>query len=389
MTSSSPGKATIYLCSSESHRDSRGWISPTGNVTRSSNAVKDFPLSMRAATYTSLFGKFDPKSYTEDLVVCSTGTCSWDPFATLGVSAECTNAGVEKGPGDVQFIPGGTTNKFQNTSFVVTPYSSVPNLPSNSSDFLRFSSIYRGEQENIGMDCTLRFCVHVVNSTIVNGTLSDTVLESHCDSRLQANESPPTANSSRLNVFASSLAPQYILSPMFIDSINLEWYSVYFKGLLLGSMGPSTPVPLEIVLALQKNNSLDIPARMNDLASALSRELRQSCSGRTEVAGKALTAVSIVHIRWRWMVLPMVMEVLGIVFFVAILVVGKRSQARLWKTSSLAALFHGVVLEGGEEEVEVEVETIWDMEWKAKRMWVRLESEGIGVARLVKVDGEG
>lgn len=96
--------------------------------------------------------------------------------------------------------------------------------------------------------------------------------------------------------------------------------------------------------------------------------------------------MTLVRINWYWFILPVVVECLSVGFFVWLLVCNGFSNARLWKGSLVAALYHSMDVrrgEGGERGME----GLFDMELVAEKMAIELLDvvEGGGVrSRLVR-----
>ncbi|KAJ5094581.1 hypothetical protein N7456_010442 [Penicillium angulare] len=98
------------------------------------------------------------------------------------------------------------------------------------------------------------------------------------------------------------------------------------------------------------------------------------------VYGKSSVTKVFVTVRWLWMILPTILVVFGSIFLVMTIVLSKRSQLPLWKSSALASYYHG--LERNVEDDHAEYLTAAIMEKKAGREDVRLQpSESNG--RLV------
>ncbi|KAL2839515.1 hypothetical protein BJY01DRAFT_250469 [Aspergillus pseudoustus] len=60
------------------------------------------------------------------------------------------------------------------------------------------------------------------------------------------------------------------------------------------------------------------------------------------VAGTVRTAEVYVHVEWWWLILPAALVVLGTVFWLLTMAINRHQRLRLWKSSVLALLFHGL-----------------------------------------------
>ena len=79
---------------------------------------------------------------------------------------------------------------------------------------------------------------------------------------------------------------------------------------------------------------------MDNIATALTNYFRDSSN--VTVTGKAGKSESYVHINWAWITFPALLVVAGIIFLLLAMFETKRRGARVWKTSELALLFHGL-----------------------------------------------
>ncbi|KAK0745749.1 hypothetical protein B0T18DRAFT_446428 [Schizothecium vesticola] len=83
------------------------------------------------------------------------------------------------------------------------------------------------------------------------------------------------------------------------------------------------------------------------------------------VRGSVRLVVTIIKVRWPWLVLPLVVEALGLGLLVLATVFSKRRVAGLWKDSLLAVLYHGLDREDGRLHGE-SARTMTDMKMMAR-----------------------
>lgn len=110
---------------------------------------------------------------------------------------------------------------------------------------------------------------------------------------------------------------------------------------------------------------------MPSMAAALNNFSLARTEKASRVRGMAILSKTVVAVRWSWLVLPLVVEVLGLVLMVVVTVFSKRRAAGLWKDSLLAVLCHGLDREDGILHGE-SVRTMTDMKMMAKRTRVGL-----------------
>jgi hypothetical protein len=92
---------------------------------------------------------------------------------------------------------------------------------------------------------------------------------------------------------------------------------------------------------------------------------------QTSSRGTVLAERPFVHVRWRWMTLPVILEVMGLIFLVVTVRTTGRLNLPLWKSSAIVMLYHGLdqnLVERGEsyERASVMADT-------ARGIYVRLD----------------
>jgi hypothetical protein len=65
-------------------------------------------------------------------------------------------------------------------------------------------------------------------------------------------------------------------------------------------------------------------------------------ASRTTVAGTVRTAEVYVDVEWWWLILPAALVALGTIFWLLTMAINRHQRLRLWKSSVLALLFHGL-----------------------------------------------
>lgn len=122
--------------------------------------------------------------------------------------------------------------------------------------------------------------------------------------------------------------------------------SVYNMSLLKGSSNGTVSYSdgswnsNEDVMKRLKSRGIDavvgvIAVSLNHLYDADVNDLNE------RETGVYLTYETFVRVRWPWFILPVMVETMGLVYFVVV-AFGKKRQRPLWKGSILAALFHGL-----------------------------------------------
>ncbi|KAF2853169.1 hypothetical protein T440DRAFT_487629 [Plenodomus tracheiphilus IPT5] len=142
--------------------------------------------------------------------------------------------------------------------------------------------------------------------------------------------------------------------------------------------GPATRY-LDFNPWLAPNN---ITRHMERLATAMTNVIRSSTS-KEMVAGDAYNTEKFVSITWEWLMFPLVLLILGLVFLVSTIL--KTSQVHngeeLWKTSAMPALIYGLPKE---TQGQLASSSAWRNDQSGKKVRVRL-SRDVGW----RVSGEG
>ncbi|KAL4810344.1 hypothetical protein BDV18DRAFT_156711 [Aspergillus unguis] len=118
-----------------------------------------------------------------------------------------------------------------------------------------------------------------------------------------------------------------------------------------------------------------LEATMRKIAASITKSNLKGSN--TTVDGTVYRAEVYVKVNWPWIVLPIVLMVLGVVFLLCTMLVNKKRGLKLWKTSLLAVLFHGLedprLGDDAREEVEDRHGTVSLME-KTADVKVRLKA---------------
>lgn len=121
---------------------------------------------------------------------------------------------------------------------------------------------------------------------------------------------------------------------------------------------------------------------LDAMANAVSEYLR-SIDDSTAMAGTAVSQETFIHVRWGWFSLPLAVVVVAAAYLGAVLVGERRRKGQIWKSSSLALLFHG--LECCQDDDD-ELDTVAQMGVAAKGVRVQLKRGRGNRLMLVKIN---
>ncbi|KAK1765971.1 hypothetical protein QBC33DRAFT_612101 [Phialemonium atrogriseum] len=123
-----------------------------------------------------------------------------------------------------------------------------------------------------------------------------------------------------------------------VSALNLLFVSDRFNGSIYdGEEPPSPPQGVADVF-----RSGDISQTFQNMARSMTDQLRSSYN--VTARGLSMDQVVFVQVRWEWLILPAVVQVSSVLFVFLIVVRSRRTrELQLWKLSTVAFLFHGVM----------------------------------------------
>ena len=393
-------------------------------------------FELKGPVYSGLFGL---GNFTQT-PHCPTGNCTWAPYQTLAVCSQCvdiaehityTESNKQVSSCDVggyetpclATLPNGLSIGFANNSDMKVGDPTVLNtsgmLPPITLDKVGFAlahfSLMAGPDGNGGsplaIECSLYWCVNtytaVVNNTIFteysrsswyNATsilpLADLKNALNIDkSETFYNITPPTGGAKTEPNVNETWQEQLISDS---DMFNQEDYIVSTASSSGQWLGPllsgnrSILVPASDVVTLFNSQDLKgistIFARVAQYLTVAYRSFADadfpSPGTAAQALGVAWETQVIVKVRWAWLSLPCALLAASVVFLGATMLGNTRGRVGVWKSNTLALLFHGPPgsCSGGG------VGHVLGMEQRARGMWVRLMDDGDG-KRLVEKHG--
>lgn len=206
-------------------------------------------------------------------------------------------------------------------------------------------------------ECALYWCVQTLNTSIQNGILNQTIIRSWSNSSAtdtsDVHLSPYTSGSSYLG--GRHTANTYYVSPM--SNVPLtrfleQAFNATVKALQLPpDMGYTQEELLDLTIyssdiaqALWHVDD-DLESLMTNLANRMTDALRNLYKDPvTDPAdlGNVFTTQVYVHVTWPWLILPVGLVIASCAVLVAAVVESTRQKTIVWKSSTLAVLFHGL-----------------------------------------------
>ncbi|PQE03105.1 Carboxylic ester hydrolase protein [Rutstroemia sp. NJR-2017a BVV2] len=342
-------------------------------------------FGMKAAIYRGLFV---PTTPMEVLPTCETGNCTSPLFDSLAFCSKCNNVtdqtkmkhyshgrGDRLGPGDYNitasgyfFVGGGEDSLTSGPAMIAKGDMPEPVArsqlgianPISSIAILQFPEVqkagYSGSYDNQtprAWQCALYFCLNTYNVTVINGITNSTILSSWhsdtgtplpdieeledygqtADAMLTRPEDSPVKviNNSNFPLKGSTIAAMaaylnHTISGMQLTRTSEVAYDTWTN---------------DVMQALTETT--DIGAIIAGVAASATKYIREGENrGAGFVNGTSFKSEGRVHVRWAWIILPVLLALLSVVFLVATMTRAARKHLPVWKTSTLPALFHGI-----------------------------------------------
>ncbi|KAK8126702.1 uncharacterized protein PG998_002461 [Apiospora kogelbergensis] len=302
-------------------------------------------LPLKSAVYNGLFAE-NGRPGASLKADCQTGNCTWPAFDTLGVCYECVPL----------------------TSLMTKYCDGSPT--GNASDC--GWQVPQGAKLNGSHQCSLSACLQTVNATVTIGALSENVTHSFVNQTVVDTTTQPAG--ADLGVYvsdknATSPSTAYLLGQDSMLSLRGWFTSVFAAGgatrttnnstmtindrtvavnLTVGISNGTTFFDSDIVTAFYwnyyeypKGSENGIAMLMADVATSVTVAFR-SLWGAEPVHGAAVSTESYIHVRWGFLVLPVLIVLGADLFLVGAIYQTQKTRTRPLKSSALAMLFHGL-----------------------------------------------
>ena len=402
--------------------------SPPARRTQEYTAIKsgmgpfdELDYSMKGAVYNGIFAD-EPVADLQP--ICPTGNCTWPSFLTLAFCSACndvtssTNVTCEANSTTTAqachyTLPSGMT--LENSTDEYDSNSLVADIQANTSA-ASFAGIHNplfafGFLNNTGhniavADCALFLCVQTFETSVSGGIPESSPVASWWpdDEELRsASETsrdmvltpPPTPKDMD---YAAEKPSSYVVEHWEIESLQefLNWGSPgpndvrpnrgIFTGNITENEEAGTIHGSDTLAAIRSSPNISTlfsppfphPPFSNpsNIATSMTNVLRSygNGSGNDTVFGAAYSTEVYINVRWQWLTLAVVSLTASSIFLGTVMVISRRNHIPVWKSSSLAMLFHGIDERGGLGPLD-EVQA---MEVRATNMKVALRDEEAG-----------
>ncbi|ORY69038.1 uncharacterized protein BCR38DRAFT_472446 [Pseudomassariella vexata] len=335
--------------------------------------------------------------YSQDSTIafnCSS-TCQWnETYVSLGFASQCADvsevtlaaakANATSLEGQHPFLANVTTPGGIRMSPAYVPTSWQTMVIVNATGIIKHSSKW---------DYTPEFVrIAVLRSPLAYGAISDTpeyintlqIFE--CDIGLTAYRySHVSANGSQFNQTVDPIAlnagyvavpdntagtlvfnataerPELKAKAVDIGALAQFFTSSQFIGTIYDGESPPDP-PSGIGGALR---SVGIAERFTSMAHSMTNQLRAGYN--VTAHGQTVSSVVFVRVDWVWLSLPLLVQVAAVLLLVLTMIEVNTRRAQLWKSSTVAVLYHDVAIwQDGERVLRTDVRSLKELKALAK-----------------------
>lgn len=381
-------------------------------------------LPLKSAVYNGLFAE-NGRPAASLKFDCPTGNCTWPAFETLGVCYECISltsvmtkycGGNPSNASDCGWqVPQGAKLNTSRQVFSMTPY-----IPTAAGD-MPYSTVLRliflgteaadgppGNNNPWARQCSLSACLQTINATVDVGALTENVTHTVVNQTVVDTTTQPTG--ADLGVYvtdknkttsssSSSHSPSYYLLGQESMLSLRGWFTTLFAAggatrttnnstltindrtvavnLTVGISNGTTFFDSDILTAFYWNyyeyaapGQDGVSLLMADVATSVTTAFR-SLWGAEPVPGPAVSTESYIHVRWGFLVLPLLVVLGADAFLIGAIYQTHKTRTRPLKSSALAMLFHG--LEDGTRARFGSTDSLQEKKRQAKTVRVQLD----------------
>lgn len=312
---------------------------------------------------------------------CPTGNCTWPTYSTLGVCHQCqdvsyllqyickNNTSLNSPSGELEstspcgfkvnntFIAGwsGSPGFRQVTSLstiIVDTFESPPefapffNSTSFSNATLPIADFYVGftpggpsavlrNQTPVLVECLLTWCAKTLETQFSNGLLQENVVNTVTIQPGTRDENGSTESIASLgsnSTFEILNQTTQLLRDWILNDLPPYLYQDpdfdFVSSAGIWQFHQEAPYAFE--------------PHLDDITRAITNDMKSRAAGTTPIIGTAWEIERFVSIRWAWITLPVASHTGSLILIWATIWKSHKSDARVWKSSSLAILLHGL-----------------------------------------------
>ena len=317
------------------------------------------------------------------LTTCPTGNCTFDAYSTLAVcskcvdvseSIECTDGSCAKGS-RIQ-LPDGGLSLDPDTGFLNmtsdTSYSNISALSDTGPLIARHRGIGSVDSKTppYAVECAVYWCVNTYTSAVTNGIFNETVTRSLTDAsttsqttygqtnnitidQCQTSQSTMSDDSSSCLYEVDSLSQRALQNylvrgseinnkPGFLAGQVTTTNNSQSSGKTISSLAANAIIsPCTIRSECTSSFYKLFEASVTSMAAHMTSNIRRTVdTGPGFASGTMMQSEAHFHVRWPWLVYPIVVVIITVIFVVVTVVRSRHTQP--WKSSVTALIFHGL-----------------------------------------------
>ncbi|OAX81902.1 hypothetical protein ACJ72_03756 [Emergomyces africanus] len=334
---------------------------------------------------------------------CPTGNCTWPVFHSIGVCTRCIDMADKvtlEGactPGDFLDMEKNCTISFQHGVPIVNPYDGQHFLsyyPTNRWQFrgyyqplfalgwleIDYSTLTNTTPVARAMECMFTYCLERYNVSVAAGVSIIKTEPVHVASMHQ--QSGWNVTEPLLPINDKERATTFIVD---YNAGHALW-----NGLILNLLGNATTSPESTDFFIPSNTFIGIARTIDDKAHMMNTIARSLTNSLLQPSNQTMTGVvgvpeKFIQVRWGWIALPTFIVIITMLFLCLVILGTKRHEVEIWKSSSLALLYHGL-----EKPVKdnAQFNRVSDMTRNAANVRVRLATSAADVWELQVDEGE-
>lgn len=198
-------------------------------------------------------------------------------------------------------------------------------------------------KNTIAFDCDFYFCVQKYAGEVSNGVFSEHVIADFTGGEAIYN---PDDWDGRLGItvpegyLPSAYNLTFSMGRQSADAL-FRYLGELFKGNGTGnSDSGGQAFSSDVMEAIFLKGPSNLPQTMANVAATMTNNLR--IRSGTSVIGTAVALETYIHVRWLWLLLPLIMVSLATIFLALTVWLSRRWDVPNWRSSALAAMMHGV-----------------------------------------------
>ncbi|KAF2142326.1 uncharacterized protein K452DRAFT_358148 [Aplosporella prunicola CBS 121167] len=379
---------------------------------KSHGSASDYPsLSMKSAIVAGLYDmERDPRYSFQVTATCPTSNCTWDqPYRSLAVCSKCadvtsnlrktcdTYAGYA--PICSYNLPSGFRldgSKFGNAYMFGTGLEDTINFNNTQPTISSITTIrgHRDQHYNLtgaeANECVLYFCVQEYLAKSESGNYTEDVTATYIPDQVPVLGDDvvikPPGNDMEYTVDASTW------------KALRAYFNTFWDGNVAGDQGRAVSENEALLTLYQlddggtglgtsqpgaENETIGLIAKSMTKAIRTQRPVHISAYTKTspcisKASGIILGLEAYVHVRWHWMILPIMLELLALAFLISTVIKSKDSGVSIWKSSTLPLLHVRLVDDSNQASVDDQNQARLDNRNQAKLLSGDVTTRGSG-----------